>query len=134
MNSEINKENVQVGGRKPLSTISNQSIMFKRSIGVKESLKPIPAKAAISKSTQTEVHYVEAGCGTSDQTAQDMISALTGGPLNESYYESLAEQRREALEVTLDENEELNSKLMILLLSLFFYSIKITIQHQNYDF
>ena len=49
------------------------------------------------------------GCGTTDSASEAMISALTGGPLNETYFESLAEQRREALSITLEENEELYS-------------------------
>ena len=59
--------------------------------------------------TQTEANCTDSGCGTSDHASEEMVSALTGGPLNETYYESLAEQRREALEITIEENEDLYS-------------------------
>ena len=61
-----------------------------------------------------QVHYAEAACGTSDNAAEEMVAALTGGPLNETYYEGLAEQRREALEITIEENEELYRKFEVL--------------------
>lgn len=111
MSEHVDKENVVVQSRAPLSTITNQGNVFKRGLMVKESKKSLPSKVSqFSKSTQTEVHYSETGCGTSDHAAEAMISALTGGPLNETYFESLAEQRREALEITIEENEELYSK------------------------
>lgn len=114
MSDNANKENVKMTSRTPLTTITNnQNTLFKRGFVVKgkEGAKPVPAKIQqSSKSTQTEVQYSETGCGTSDNAAEQMISALTGGPLNETYFESLAEQRREALEITIEENEELYSK------------------------
>ena len=113
MSDNANKENVKMTSRIPLTTITNQSNVFKRGLMSKgkEGLKAVPAKVQqSSKGTQTEIEYSEVSCGTSDNAAEEMISALTGGPLNETYFESLAEQRREALEITIEENEELYSE------------------------
>lgn len=119
MSENANKENVKMASRVPLTTITNQTNVFKRGLMVKDSIKSAPVKVQqSSKSTQTEVQYSEVGCGTSDNAAEAMISALTGGPLNETYFESLAEQRREALEITIEENEELYKKIEELNLSL----------------
>ncbi|KAL5249321.1 hypothetical protein ACHWQZ_G018249 [Mnemiopsis leidyi] len=119
MSDNANKENVMTN-RAPLTTITNQSNVFKRGLMVKgkDSVKSLPKVSRSSKSTQTEVQYSEVSCGTSDHAAEAMISALTGGPLNETYFESLAEQRREALEITIEENEELYKKIEELNLSL----------------
>ena len=107
MSDNANKENVKMTSRAPLTTITNRSNVSKRGLMMKESIKSAPPKIRTSKSTQTEIHYSEVSCGTSDNAAEEMISALTGGPLNETYFEGLAEQRREALEITIEENEEL---------------------------
>ena len=110
MSDNANKENVKMTSRAPLTTITNRSNVSKRGLMMKESIKSAPPKIRTSKSTQTEIHYSEVSCGTSDNAAEEMISALTGGPLNETYFEGLAEQRREALEITIEENEELYRK------------------------
>ena len=109
MNTNINKENVKLDGRVPLKTLST-NVFNKHGVVFKETLKSLPSKVTRCKSTQTESQYSDVCCGTSDNAAEEMIVALTGGPLNETYFENLAEQRREALEVTIEENELLYSE------------------------
>ena len=111
MNSNFDKENVKIDGRVPLKTIST-NVFSTQNTKFKETLKSMPGKVTRCKSTQTETQYSDIGCGTSDSAAEEMVAALTGGPLNETYFESLAESRREALEITIEENEELYSKFV----------------------
>ena len=91
--------------RKPFRTIGNLQNLAQR-----DAIKRVPTKVTKSVCTQTETELAETGCGTSDEAAEAMVTALTGGTLNETYYETLAESRREALEIVINENEELESK------------------------